>query len=412
MTDGSWRLPTRWRLEKLREACEINPRRPLLSRSDQTPTSFVRMSSVDEETGTIPDLQLRPFIEVKKGYTYFGEGDVLFAKITPCMQNGKATIARGLTDGIGFGSTEFHVLRPKDDVLSEWIFYFVRQQRFREEAQRKFRGAVGQQRVPEEFLEEYSIPVPPTIDDQRRIVAKIEALFDRIREAKRLRAEANKDGETVKDAAVVAVFKEGRRRGWPTKTVGEVIVGKPQYGTSQKATEEPEGIPILRMSNIVDGRILFDELKYLKLAPQEARKYFLNQGDILFNRTNSAELVGKSAVFSVGQKAVFASYLIRIVPDSEKALPEFLVAYMNSSFGREYFQAQLTRAIGQVNINAKKLQAMPVPVPSVEEQREVVTYLKNVAATAQTLTERHAETDAELKRLEQSILDRAFRGEL
>ncbi|MBI4489856.1 MAG: restriction endonuclease subunit S, partial [Deltaproteobacteria bacterium] len=270
------------------------------------------MSSVDEETGTIADLQVRPFGEVRKGYTYFGEGDVLFAKITPCMQNGKASIVRGLTDGIGFGSTEFHVLRPKDDVLSEWIFYFVRQERFREEAQRKFRGAVGQQRVPQEFLEEYSIPVPPTTDEQRRIVVKIEALFDRIREAKRLRAEGTKDLGQLMSAALADVFPDPRGKlpeGWEGKIVEE-ISEKPQYGYTQAARDEPVGPKFLRITDIQNGQVNWEAVPYCDCEAGALKKYKLQAGDLLFARSGAT--TGKTFLVTQCPEAVFASYLIRL----------------------------------------------------------------------------------------------------
>jgi len=85
------------------------------------------MSSVDDLLGVIKTIEMRPYAEVAKGYTYFEENDVIFAKITPCMQNGKHAIARGLVDGFGFGSTEFHVLRPGNEILPEWIHFFIRQ---------------------------------------------------------------------------------------------------------------------------------------------------------------------------------------------------------------------------------------------------------------------------------------------
>ena len=119
MTEGPYELPEGWRWVRLGEVCKVNPRRPRLVRDDNAPTSFVPMTAVDEVTGTITDLRTRPFAEVKSGYRYFQEGDVLFAKITPCMENGKAAIAWGLIDGIGYGSTEFHVLRPCGDVIAE-----------------------------------------------------------------------------------------------------------------------------------------------------------------------------------------------------------------------------------------------------------------------------------------------------
>lgn len=106
-------LPDGWRWVPLGEVCEINPRRRDLRRAEDALTTFVPMSAVEEAGRGISHPEQKPFREVKRGYTSFGEGDVLFAKITPCMQNGKHAIARNLIDGVGFGSTEFHVLRPR-----------------------------------------------------------------------------------------------------------------------------------------------------------------------------------------------------------------------------------------------------------------------------------------------------------
>src|SRR5713101_376568 len=146
---GLWQLPGGWKWAKLDEVCSVNPRRPQVYRSEPTPTSFLPMSGVDEVHGIISSLETRPFVEVARGFTYFQEGDVLFAKITPSMENGKCAIARNLIDGIGFGSTEFHVLRPELDFTPEWIHLYIRRLSFRLEAKRHFQGAVGQQRVPD-----------------------------------------------------------------------------------------------------------------------------------------------------------------------------------------------------------------------------------------------------------------------
>lgn len=104
-------------------------------------------------------MEVRPYSEVMRGFTYFEEGDVLFAKITPSMQNGKCAVARRLEGGIGFGSTEFHVLRPGQRVMSDWIHRFLRRLTFRKNARTHFRGAVGQPRVPDEFVTASLVPV-------------------------------------------------------------------------------------------------------------------------------------------------------------------------------------------------------------------------------------------------------------
>ena len=142
------------------------------------------MESVSEQTGTIASSKTRPLKEVAKGYTYFEEGDVLFAKITPCMQNGKHAIARDLINGIGFGTTEFHVVRPGGLVTSDWVHRFLRQPTVSAEATRHFRGAVGQQRVPKEFLMNLVIPLPP-LAEQKSIVAVLNEQMAAVEHAKK-----------------------------------------------------------------------------------------------------------------------------------------------------------------------------------------------------------------------------------
>ncbi|HEY3227631.1 MAG TPA: restriction endonuclease subunit S, partial [Roseiflexaceae bacterium] len=185
-------LPKGWRWLKLGDVCELNPSRPPLKRRDDAPTTFVPMPAVDALSGKITAPELRPFAEVRKGYTYFVEGDVLFAKITPCMQNGKHAIARELLGGVGFGSTEFHVIRPGSQIIAEWVHQFVRQPWVLKAATAHFTGAVGQQRVPSEFLANLEIPLPP-LPEQRRIAALLAeqmAAVERARASAEARLEA------------------------------------------------------------------------------------------------------------------------------------------------------------------------------------------------------------------------------
>lgn len=177
--DGA--LPPGWRLKPIGEACTVNPGRPPLSAlPDATLVTFVPMAAVDADSGTIARPEVRPLGSIRKGsFTAFQEGDVIVAKITPCMENGKAAVARSLENGLGFGSTEFHVLRPGPDILAEYVYHFVRQESFRQVAEAHMTGTVGQKRVPAEFVSNYHIPVPP-LDQQHRIVALLDAAFARL----------------------------------------------------------------------------------------------------------------------------------------------------------------------------------------------------------------------------------------
>ena len=129
-----------WDIVRLGDVCEINPstKGKFASCYENMPVSFLPMEAVKAGTGVMNPID-RKFAEVRKGYTYFENGDILFAKITPCMQNGKHAIARSLTNGVGFGSTEFHVLRPEKNIIAEWVYYFVSQKEFLRRAKNFFK---------------------------------------------------------------------------------------------------------------------------------------------------------------------------------------------------------------------------------------------------------------------------------
>lgn len=169
-----------YKKDKIKNLCSINPRKSELKYSDETATSFVPMEAVNQYKGIIGLPQFKPFGKIKKGYTYFEENDVLFAKITPCMQNKKSAIAKNLINGFGFGTTEFHVLRANSKILPELLLYYVREGSFIEEAKLHFTGAVGQQRVPKEFIEEYEILYPGSKEEQIQLLKKIEKSNDEI----------------------------------------------------------------------------------------------------------------------------------------------------------------------------------------------------------------------------------------
>ncbi|GGA41986.1 hypothetical protein GCM10007416_13650 [Kroppenstedtia guangzhouensis] len=176
--DPPYELPQGWKWVRLGEVTVINPGKPRnLEYTDDNICSFVPMAVVDDFTGSISVLEERPFGEVKKGYTYFEENDVLFAKITPCMENGKVAVAKGLTNKFGFGTTEFHIIRCSHlNIHPKLVYHLVRSDFFRKQAKAVMTGAVGQQRVPKHFLESYPFPLPP-FDEQEEVVKVVDDLL-------------------------------------------------------------------------------------------------------------------------------------------------------------------------------------------------------------------------------------------
>jgi type I restriction enzyme S subunit len=197
----------KWQMKRLAEVAEINPSRAGNVKLEQRDkVSFVPMRAVDDVTGKIAWPETRELHEVAKGYTWFETGDVIFARITPCMQNGKAALAQGLINGVGFGSTEFHVIRAREGMCAEWIYHLVRHKAFRDDAAEHFKGTAGQQRVPQSFLEQRLIPVPP-LPEQRQIVAELDALQAEVDALKRLQAETAIELDALLPSILDKAFK-------------------------------------------------------------------------------------------------------------------------------------------------------------------------------------------------------------
>jgi type I restriction enzyme, S subunit len=199
--------------------------------------------------------------------------------------------------------------------------------------------------------------------------------------------------------------------GWRWTTVGSVS-SLVQYGSSSKTTEKPDGIPVLRMGNIVDGRVSTEKLKYLPTDHPEFPDLLLETGDVLFNRTNSSELVGKTAVYSGNpHPCSFASYLIRVrLTDSYE--PKLLSYYLNSVFGRNWISSVLTQQVGQANVNGSKLKSLQIPVPPRAEQSRIVAEIEKQFTRLDAAVASLKRAQANLKRYRAAVIRAACEGRL
>jgi type I restriction enzyme S subunit len=166
------------------------------------------------------------------------------------------------------------------------------------------------------------------------------------------------------------------------------------------------------MGNIQNGRLLTRDLKYLHIAPKQYPKLVLQKGDILVNRTNSAELVGKCAVFDLDAEFGFASYIIRLRLDTKRALPHLVASYINSPAGRAYMFNERKQMTGQANVNLQKLRALPISLPTLDEQTRILAHVADLESKVVSLKKLQSGTGSEIDALVPSILSKAFSGEL
>ena len=394
-------LPETWIEARLTDICELNPRPHAADRpDDDTAVTFVPMSAVDEHGGVINKPETRMFAEVAKGYTSFRELDVLFAKVTPCMENGKAAIARNLENRLGFGSTEFHVLRPTEVVLPEYVFSFIRQKAFRDRAASAFVGTGGLQRVPPDFLSRVKIPLP-TLPEQQRIVNLLRQA-DELRSAKqdaiKLCAELNK-------ALFEKHFGIAGATQWPMESFGKYTTYSKYGPRFPDQAYSTTGIHVLRTTDMNDdGTIRWWEAPKLALTEKQIQENALKPGTLVVSRSGT---IGPFAFFDGQERqCVAGAYLIEFgLADSID--PE----YVRALFSTPYLQQMLrkaVRSVAQPNINAPNIRAIQIPVPPRERQETFSKQIKELREWTKQLTN----SVANFENLFQAIIGDALSGDL
>ena len=191
----------------LSDVCKVNPpKADVKSLPDDLEVSFFPMPALSEIFGAITEPQTRQLGEVRTGFTNFSEGDVVFAKITPCMENGKSAVIGALVNGIGFGTTEFYVLRCGERLYNRFLWHLVRDRYFRDEAKAVMTGAVGQQRVPKGFLENYQISLPP-VEEQIEMVRILDNCFEKELQVKEVAEQVIEQIDAMKKSVLARAFR-------------------------------------------------------------------------------------------------------------------------------------------------------------------------------------------------------------
>lgn len=394
---------------KLVDVADLNP--PLAaSLSDRDDVSFMPMAAVDADSVTAVDRETRPYSEVSKGYTPFLDGDVLVAKITPCFENGKIAQAR-LSLRYGFGSTEFHVVRPRSDRAdARYLVHFLRQDRIRKQGESRMTGSAGQRRVPENFLAGLTIPLP-SLPEQRRIAEMLDRA-DALR-AKRRAALAQLD--TLTQSIFLDMFGDAgeNQKAWPVRRVSE-YVAEFQGGKSLES-ESGENVVtrnrVLKVSAVTGMTFLAHECKPVPDSYTPPVEHFVRPGDLLFSRANTTDLVGAVAyVERTPQNLLLPDKLWRFVWRQPALVePLFVWALFQTPVLRREIGRRATGTSGSMkNISQEKVFGVSTICPPIAIQKE---FTKRLAAVERVRIACHAsakDSDALLT----SLQHRAFRGEL
>jgi type I restriction enzyme S subunit len=392
-----------WPVLRLRFCATVNPSRSELNGlPEDTEVSFVPMESVCEYGGLRLD-QTKPLADVSTGYTYFRDGDVVVAKITPCFENGKGSIAYGLTSGLGFGTTELHVLRPSPRLDPAFLFYLTISHPFRSIGAAHMYGAGGQKRVPDDFVRDFRHPIP-VLDEQRAIAAFINretARIDALIEKKRRQIELLHE----KRAALIShAVTKGLDPTAPMKDSGIEWLGQVPARWSMKrlkfisslqtgltlgkkyGDEELVARPYLRVANVQDGYLDLETITEVEVPAREARRYELEAGDVLMTEGGDFDKLGRGYVWE-GQipGCLHQNHIFAVRPDTRVLNPHFLSAVLTSSHGKNYFTSTSQQTTNLASTNSTKLRSLPVPLPPLAEQGDILEWVARSAGLEEAM---------------------------
>ena len=412
-------LPDGWKWVRLGKIYDVNPK---VQADDDLEASFVTMSDISPGIKSQFDFIVRKWGEIKKGHTQFANGDVAFAKISPCFENRKSMILDGLKNGIGAGTTELIVLR-NPSIDNKYTFLFISSEEFIRHARNTYKGVVGQQRINLDFVKNYPMPLPP-LSEQRRLVARIESLFAKLDAAKEKVQSVLDSHETRKAALLHDAFagkltakwreEQGESsHAWRIEKL-ENLCEKITCGKTPKNDISPQGeIPYLKVYNIVNDKIDFrSKPQYISRDVHETKlkSSILKPNDVIMNIVGPP--LRKIAIIpDTYPEWNMNQAIVRFRPKEGLDYHFLYYALLNPETLDDVVQ-RTKGVVGQANISITQSRNLKIKVPPLPEQQEIIRILDRLLAREQRARQAAEETLAAIDRMKQSILARAFRGEL
>jgi type I restriction enzyme, S subunit len=362
------------------------------------------VSKISFDTGRI---ELRTGTETNTGMILARPGDLVISGIN-AAKGAIAIYGTENTEPIA-ATIHYGAYTPKPDRADlKFLWWFFRSQFFRDLLNEHVPGGIKTELKSKRFL---PIPIPlPPLAEQRRVVARVEALAAQIHEARTLRHQAAEEAEALTGSNASELFlKCGERQ--PIEALAEVRGGI-QKGPHRAPGANP--VRYLTVAHVHRNKILTDGPRYFEVSPEELERWRLLCGDVLIIEGNgSADQIGRTALFRGEiENCVHQNHVIRIRPDSKRVLPEFLNTFLNSPAGQDAVQGQSRTSSGLRSLSVGRIKSICVPVPPLAEQRRIVAELDALQAEVDALKRLQAETAAELDALLPAILDGAFKGEL
>ncbi|MGN2672395.1 restriction endonuclease subunit S [Aliivibrio fischeri] len=427
------KIPLDWSCTTLNKIADINPK-PIKLDSDDIAVSFVGMADVSE-SAKLMNTTNRNYSEVKKGFTSFQDDDVLVAKITPCFENGKGALAFNLTNGIGFGSTEFHVIRAKEKKGNpEFIHHITTTHNFRVKGEMNMTGTAGQKRVGKDFIASYLIACPPLAEQQKiaevlsTVDKKIDLIDQKIAETEKLKTglmqKLFSEGVGVQDSdgnwQPHSEFQESTYGSiplqWEILTFKKLLKSKDligiqdgNHGESHPVSSDfvSEGIPFITANKISNrNKLLTQSAKKISYEQYNSLRIgFSKPGDVILTHKGT---VGLTAIVSDADGSLMLSPQTTYYRLSENAI--LINSFLYYFFQSAGFQKVLNKESQQSTrayIGIKKQAELNVLIPNLKEQEQISAILNTVDLKIDLLTEQKAET----QQLKQGLMQKLLTGE-
>jgi len=384
-------VPAKWPSSRIRNIAQLSPGYSASPPKPNEACAVVPMELLSE-TGAIDSTELQAFEDITAGLTLFERGDVLFAKITPCMENGKGAFVENLPTRFAFGSTEYHVLRPLHAVDGKFLYYYTFNPIYRAYATENMSGAAGQKRVSSRFLKDTRLFLPP-LPEQQRIAAYLDAscaaidsavtakrrqieTLDELRKSIIQRAVTRGISGRVASESTGNIWMESLPSGWKLvclKRVADIQGGLTLGKHYEGALIER---PYLRVGNVQDGHLDLEDVSVIELPESVATGVELHVDDVLMTEGGDLDKLGRGYLWKgeiagcLHQNHIFAVRCFR-----HKLKPMFLTYVTAAKYGRDYFEATGKKTTNLACTNATKVGEFPIPLPPLAEQEAICTYL-------------------------------------
>lgn len=415
---GTNHAPENWAQCSLGDTVVLNPKND--ASAEQT-AGFVPMALAPTDYHGALQYEEMLWGEIKKSYTNFADGDVIFAKVTPCFENGKAAIVRDMPSGIGAGSSEFYVLRPASkEIPPNLLFAIIKTQSFMQQGAENMTGAVGLRRVPRAFVESFPVALPPAAE-QKVIADKLDTLLAQVENTKarleRIPQILKRFRQSVLATAVSGRLTDDGEMGdesWSLTKLANLCTTAfdGPFGSKLKSSDYTNGgVGVVRLENI--RHLKFDHSKETFISEDKYQtliKNKLEKNDILFSSFVDEEVRACLFPFETLRFINKADcFCLRI--DQRKALPEFVLYLLTSQISYAQIKEHV-QGVTRPRVNLKILKSLEFPVPPLEKQAEVVRKVNQLFAHADRVEQQVNNALARVNNLTQSILAKAFRGEL